>query len=158
MLVRRNLKQRNRFYLTLMSFPVVSSCLTHTLINKNLLSCHFRSFPIVYHVVSGRFLSFPVVSGITLHPIRVKMLIHFFDYLIHDARLSVLIPIETIQTHNDKFTHIPWIAGTVPPTDDSETKGQKVAPSTFYNTCLKGFQPSLSSICPYRMTHAQMTL
>ena len=58
MLVRRNLKQRNRFYLTLMSFPVVSSRFTHTPINKNLLSClsdRFRSFPIVFHVVSGRF-------------------------------------------------------------------------------------------------------
>ena len=42
---------------------------TRTLINKNLLSCHFRSFPIVsgpfrsFPVVSGRFQSFPVVSG-----------------------------------------------------------------------------------------------
>ena len=55
MLVRRNLKQRNRFYLTLISFPIVSSRFTHTLINKNLLSCQFRSFPVVSHIVSGRF-------------------------------------------------------------------------------------------------------
>ena len=60
MLVRRNLKQINRFYLTLMPFPVISSRFTHTLINKNLLSCHFRSFQIVSHVV----------SGITRHPWR----------------------------------------------------------------------------------------